>query len=235
MPFSNLFVKKVVQDLTSGGHDGHPGEVGEIRHEEILHALQRTRAGDGVARDDDGQHHEDGHHHLGDPLHAVAHACKDDGKGKDGKDDKAYLRRSAAGNEGREVAVCGQLTAVAADVVGQIPDDPAADDRVIRHDKDGDDGVYPAAEGAPALADGGECAHRAFLGHPAQRRLGHDHGVAESEGEDDVDEQENAAAVLCCEIGETPDIAEAYRSACRREDKADLARKGASLVLILVH
>ena len=58
---------------------------------------------------------------------------------------------------------------------------------------------------------------------------------AEGEGEDDVDEQENAAAVLCCEIGETPDIAEAYRSACRREDKADLARKGASLVLIFVH
>ena len=91
-----------VEHLPHGGDDGHPGEVGEIRHEEILHALQRTRAGDGVARDDDGQHHENGHHHLGDPLHAVAHACKDDGEGEDGKDDKAYLRRSAAGNEGRE-------------------------------------------------------------------------------------------------------------------------------------
>ena len=125
---------------------------------------------------------------------------------------------------------------MAADVVGQIPDDPAADDRVVGDDEDGDDGVDPAAEGKPArFAEGGERAHRAFLGHPAQRRLGHDHGVAEGEGEDDVDEQENAAAVLCCEVGETPDIAEAYRSACRREDKADLARKGASLVLIFVH
>ena len=94
--------------------------------------------------------------------------------------------------------------------------------------------IQPPKE-QPALADGGECAHRAFPGHPAQRRLGHDHGVAEGEGEDDVDEQENAAAVLCREVGETPDIAEAHRSACRREDKADLARKGASLVLIFVH
>ena len=134
-----------------------------------------------------------------------------------------------------KVAVCGQLTAVAADVVGQIPDDPAADDRVIRHDEDGDDGVYPAAEGAPALADGGECAHRAFPGHPAQRRLGNDHGVAEGEGEDDVDEQEDAAAVLGRKIGEAPDVAEAHRRACSGENEADLARKGASLVLFLIH
>ena len=61
----------------------------------------------------------DSTYHLGDPLHAVAHACKDDGEGEDGKEDKADLRRSAAGNEGREVAVCGQPTPLAADVVGR--------------------------------------------------------------------------------------------------------------------
>ena len=68
-----------------------------------------------------------------------------------------------------------------------------------------------------------------------ENREDRDQEIERTEIMDDVDEQENAAAVLCCEIGETPDIAEAYRSACRREDKADLARKGASLVLILVH
>ncbi|MFR5373717.1 MAG: hypothetical protein ACLTGJ_09495 [Faecalibacterium prausnitzii] len=54
-------------------------------------------------------------------------------------------------------------------------------------------------------------------------------------GEHDVDEQENAAAVLCGEIRETPDVAEAHRRACCGENKANLARKGASLVLILIH
>ena len=53
---------------------------------------------------------------------------------------------SAAGDKGGEIAVRGQLAAVAADVLGQILDDPAADDRVIGHDQDGDDGVDPAAE-----------------------------------------------------------------------------------------
>ena len=72
------------------------------------------------------------------------------------------------------------------------------EDRENREDRDQeierteimDDGIDPATEGALALADGGKRAHRAFPGHPAQRRLGHDHGVAEGEGEDDVDEQE---------------------------------------------
>ena len=114
--------------------------------------------------------------------------------------------------------------------------DPAADDRVVGDDEDGDDGVDPAAEGKPALfAEGGERAHRAFLGHPAQRRLGHDHGVAEGEGEDDVDEQKDAAAVLGRKIGEAPDVAEAHRRACSGENESDLARKGAPLVLFLIH
>ena len=34
-----------VEHLPHGGHDGHPREVGEVGHEEILHALQRARAG----------------------------------------------------------------------------------------------------------------------------------------------------------------------------------------------
>ena len=225
-----------VEHLPHCGHDGHPREVGDVGHEKVFHTLQRARACDGVACDDDGEHHEDGHHHLGHPLHAVAHARKDDGEGKDGKDGEADLRRRAAGNEGGEIAVRRQLAAVAADVVGQIPDDPAADDRVVGDDEDGDDGVDPAAEGKPArFAEGGERAHRAFLGHPAQRRLGHDHGVAEGEGEDDVDEQEDAAAVLGRKIGKAPDVAEAHRRACSGENESDLARKGAPLVLFLIH
>ncbi len=68
---------------------------------------------------------------------------------------------------------------------------------VIGHDEDGDDGVDPAAEREPALfAKGRESAHRALLGHPAQSRLRHDHGIAKRERQQNVDEQKNAAAIL---------------------------------------
>ena len=50
-----------------------------------------------------------------------------------------------------------------------------------------------------------------------------------------IDEQEDAAAVLGRKIGEAPDVAEAHRRACCGENEADLARKGASLVLFLIH
>ena len=101
----------------------------------------------------------------------------------------------------------------------------------------GENGAYTATAEYEALplAKMAVSAHRAFAGHPAQRRLGHDHGVAEGEGEDDVDEQEDAAAVLGRKIGKAPDVAEAHRRACSGENESDLARKGAPLVLFLIH
>ena len=50
-----------------------------------------------------------------------------------------------------------------------------------------------------------------------------------------IDEQEDAAAVLGRKIGEAPDVAEAHRRACSGENESDLARKGAPLVLFLIH
>ena len=126
--------------------------------------------------------------------------------------------------------------AVSADIVRQIADDPAADDRIIGHDQDGDDGVDPAAPCKPALfAKGAESAHRAFSGHAAQCGLGHDHRVAEGDRQQDIDEQENAAAVFGRQIGETPDVAQAHRSTGCRQNKADLAGKGTALGMLRFH
>ena len=59
------------------------------------------------------------------------------------------------GDEISKIAVLRQLTAVAADIGGQVPDDPSADDRVVRHNQNGNDGVDPAAEAqCPGLLDG---------------------------------------------------------------------------------
>ena len=59
-----------------------PGKVCHVRHQKILHACQRTRARDRVARNDHRKHHQHRHHHLGNTLHAVAHTGKDDGQRK---------------------------------------------------------------------------------------------------------------------------------------------------------
>ena len=225
-----------IEHLPHGRDDGHPGEMGDIGHEEILHTRQRPGPGDGVSRNDDGKHHQNGHHDFGDPFHAVADARKDDRQREDGEDDKADLRRSTIGDERREIAVRGQLLAVPGNVFRQIPDDPAANDRVIGHDEDGDDGVDPAAEREPALfAKGRESAHRALLGHPAQSRLRHDHGIAERERQQNVDEQKDAAAILGRQIRETPDVAKANGRACGRQHKADLAGERAPLFVLRFH
>ena len=221
-----------VEHLAHGGDHGHPGKVCHIGHQKVLDAFQRTGAGDRVHRNDHRQHHQNGHHHLGDALHAVAHARKDDGQRSAREDDEAHLSRQAAGDETGEVAVLGQLAAVAADVIRQIADDPAADDRVVRHDQDGDDGVDPAAEPqARAFAKGPEGAHRAFLGHAAQGRFRRDHGVAKGDGQHDVHQQEDAAAVFCRQIRETPDVAQAHRRARRRQHEADLAGESTPVML----
>ena len=67
-----------IKHLPHGGDDRHPGEVVKIGHKEVLDALQCTGAGHGIHGDDQRQHHENGHHDLGDALDAVFHAREDD-------------------------------------------------------------------------------------------------------------------------------------------------------------
>ena len=49
-----------------------------------------------------------------------------------------------------------------------------------------------------------------------ENREDRDQEIERTEIMDDVDEQENAAAVLCCEIGETPDVSKSYGSTSGR-------------------
>ena len=60
-----------VEHLPHGGDHGHPGEVFGVGHQKILHTRQCTGTGDRVARNDQRQHHQHRHHHLGDALYAV--------------------------------------------------------------------------------------------------------------------------------------------------------------------
>ena len=112
----------------------------------------------------------------------------------------------------------------------------SADDRVIGHDQNGDDGVDPPAEGESApLAKGGEGPHGALLGHAAQGGLRHDHGIAEGKGQNDIDQQKNSAAVFGRQIGKAPDVPQAHRGPRRRQDESQLPGKGAALVMMRLH
>lgn len=57
-------------------------------------------------------------------------------------------------------------------------------------------------------------------------------GEAEGQHQCQVHQQKQSAAVLGCQVGETPQIAHAYRTACGRQHKADLAGK---MIRLLFH
>ena len=134
-----------VEHLPHGGDDGHPGKIGHVGHQEVLDACQCTRTGDRVNGNDHRQDHQNRHHQLGHPFHTIAYPGKNDDQRKNGKDEETHLCRQTAGNKAGKIAVLCQLTAVAADIRGKIPDDPAANDRIIRYDQNWDDGIDPAA------------------------------------------------------------------------------------------
>ena len=67
-------------------------------------------------------------------------------------------------DEHRKISVLRKLCSVAANVFKKIFDDPAADNGIVRHNQNRDNGVYPAAElSMPCdFAEGCKCTHRAF-------------------------------------------------------------------------
>ena len=115
----------------------------------------------------------------------------------------------------------------------QIFDDPAANDGIIRHDQHRDNRIDPATGRQPAgFSERGKRPDRTFFRHTSQCGLCHDHCVAKGQGQNDVDQQENSSAVLCRQIGESPDVSEPDRRACRRQYEADLPGKGTSFFFV---
>ena len=118
----------------------------------------------------------------------------------------------------------------------QILDDPTANDGIIGHNQNRDDGVDPTAEAQRGpVPERFVSADRAFFGHAADRGFGNDHRVAEGHGQDDVDQQKNAAAVFGGEIGEAPDVSKTYGRTGGGKNKADFSGKGTSLEITVFH
>ena len=85
----------------------------------------------------------------------------------------------------------------------------------------------PAEEAEPAV-ERLICPDAGQTGFAADGDLGNHQRKAEGDGQNDIHQQENAAAVLCGQIGESPEVAKTYRRTGRCQHKADAAGKAAS-------
>ena len=77
------------------------------------------------------------------------------------------------------------------------------------------------------------CGQRTLAGLAANRNLGDQQGEAEGQRQDQIDQQEQTAAVFGGQIGKTPDITKTYSAACRRQDKTQTAGEAAAIACIL--
>ena len=73
-----------------------------------------------------------------------------------------------------------------------------------------------------------------FSCHASDGGLGNDHGVAEGERQQDINEEENSSAVFCCEVGKTPDISKSDGSACCSQHVTDLPETSCGIVVLFI-
>ena len=66
------------------------------------------------------------------------------------------------------------------------------------------------------------CGHVA-LGRAAHGKFHHEDRQAHEKQEEKIDAKEYGAAVFTSDIGKTPNVAETYRTACGKKDKAESA------------
>ena len=203
-------------------------EIGrQVDHE----ALQAGTSDAGVVRvrerqrkDGDRYDHDehDGHQYFGALFDALLDAVKDD-PGREQHEDRGVQRGLARGrDEVREEAVLRGGAALAGQVDDDVARDPAADDGVVGHDQHRDQKSENPQE-APLGAHFGVGLDGILAGPAADRDVAGQQREAESESQDKIDQNKEAAAVFGCQVREAPEIADADRAAGGRHDEANLA------------
>lgn len=213
-------------------HGHHPGlrveqiaPVGPEQVEVALHGAGQEGHPDG---DDEEQDEEGGHHDLAELLNAGGHAEDQDGgrhrHRREVPGDGAEVHRqggeealSVPGQDGAGEGACG------------VPQHPAHHHRVAdgdaQHPQQGDGAQHPAAPAAPLPEHVVQRAHGAGAGEAAQGELPRQAHIAEQGDEQEIGDQEGAAAVLPHPVGKEPDVGHAHRGAHRGQHKADGAGK----------
>ena len=185
---------------------------------------------DGAAQQDDEQSRHD---NLGDLLNDLGDTeqqhehdaeqqdeCPDDG-----------LNRSRD-NLVEESSGVAELAAD--DEVDSILQNPAADDNIVHVDHQSTQVCNPANK-CPLGVDLLENGDGVALAETADSGFHFDHGVSHQSNDDDVGQQENAAASTVCQVGELPDVAQADSGAGSNHDVAEAGAKLALLLSIVAH
>ena len=94
-----------IEHLAHGGHHCHPGEVLQVRNQQVSDTGHGAGARDGVHTDHDCQDKQDRHHELGDSLNAVFHTHVDDGKSESQENEEPELRGDSVRDEFREKSI----------------------------------------------------------------------------------------------------------------------------------
>ena len=140
------------------------------------------------------------------------------------KDNKPELSGIAVGNKAAKITAVRHFLHISAQIFKKIFADPAADHRVIGADQHGNDRIDPAAElSGTAFTVSIECTDGALPCRASDGSLRYDHRVSESQRQQDVDQQEDPAAVLGSKIWKAPDIAQSDGGTGCREHITDLS------------
>ena len=193
-------------------------KVGDDEDGETLKAGARGAVGVGRGKreredgDANGKHDQNGHEDLARTLDALLNARCDDECGEGQEEQREHHRSDGRGDERREEPVRRCINARSGNEDEEIFEHPAANDHIVHEDDGRHDERELAQEAELGLGgligvEGGEARTT------AKRHLARHDGVAEGEDENEVDDQEKAAAVLCRDGGETPQVSQTYCAA----------------------
>ena len=178
----------------------------------------------------DGQHHEDQqqqrHHDASRAFDPFLDAQRDDAVRQQGEDDGVEQRFPRVLREGVEERFVGfggtDACEFARERVDHVFQRPARDHQIEAHDEQRSQNTV-VAQDRPAARKGAVGAHGVAVGIASDGEFRKHDRHAEQQDAEDVDQQERAAAVLPCDIGETPDVAQSDGAARRDEHGAQPA------------
>ena len=194
-----------------------------MRDKEIDHAVHSAGTRDGINADHNSKNQKDRHHDARDAFDPVLNAHVNNDEVEEHENTEPDLGRRSACDKVGEKGVRSDGLHISGEKRKEIFAHPSSDNGIIRTDQNRDDRVDPPAGlciGRVAVVD--ESAHRTFLCRAPDRCLSDDHRIAKCEGKDDIYKKKSAAAVLSCQIRESPDVAQSHGRTRSREHKSQL-------------
>ena len=197
------------------------GKSAEIRFDVVFQSLYGAGERHSVNGNADNQHQQQGHQNFADLFNSFLYTQHNNAAGDEQKDGEEQERTPAVADKVAEKAavVCRSLSGTG-EKDHEVFEHPSADDAVVWHNDNRDCAGQPS-QGAKPLVHSGIGTHDALSGAPANGDFCQHQRIAKGQRQNDIHQQENAAAVFGCQIGEAPDVPQTYGRSCRCQDKAD--------------